>query len=381
MSGTAPGEPGGPVAVGKSPDSEIRQFPCKQCGANLTFQPGTTHLVCPYCGHQEEVPVSAEAIREYDLNDALLNRPATRGWGTETRSVRCVNCGATTTFSAEQVAGVCAFCGSGQVVQEPGREDLIRPESVLPFKVDRKQAVQRFRDWLGHLWFRPNALKQSGELAKIAGAYLPFWTFDAFTSSWWTAEAGYYYYETETYQEQDEQGNWVTKERQVQRTRWQPASGYHEQFFDDELVCASKGLPQNLLNGVTPYQLEELTAYNPGFLSGFMAEEYRVDLPEGWEKAKQSMEGQLYSACASEVPGDTHRNLNVDTAFSQQTFKHILLPVWIAAYLYQNKTYRFIVNGQTGRVSGEAPISWWKVAGAVLLAVLIALIIWYFTRR
>lgn len=374
-------DPEGPLAVPAPREESVRKFPCKQCGASLTFSPGTTHLACPYCGHQEDVPQTAEAIREYDLNDALLNLPHSEGWGTETRSIRCENCGATTTFAAAQVAGACAFCGSSKVVEQPPREDLIRPESVVPFQVDRKRAVQCFRDWLGKLWFRPNALKKSGELAKIAGAYLPFWTFDAHTASHWTAEAGYYYYETETYQETDSQGNSVTKTRQVQKIRWEPAWGHHEQFFDDELVCGSRSLPERLLMGVRPYQLEALVDYNPAFLSGFMAEEYQVALPEAWEAGKNSIEAQVYDACGREVPGDTHRNLSVDTAFSQQTFKHVLLPVWIAAYLYGGKTWRFVVNGQTGEVCGEAPLSWWKIAGAVLLAVLIGLLIWYFTQK
>lgn len=377
-----PADPQPPVAVRETPPEGVRQFPCKQCGANLTFAPGTTHLTCPYCGHQEDVPVTREAIREYSLNDALLNRRQTpTGWGTETRTVRCENCGAATTFAQAQVAGQCAFCGSSKVIEEAAREDLIRPESVIPFQVDRKQAVERFRNWLKGLWFRPNSLKQSGELAKIAGAYVPYWTFDAFTSSYWTAEAGYYYYETETYQEQDSEGNWQTKTRQVQKTRWEPASGHHEEFFDDELVCASRGLPEKLVGGLAPYELAALADYNPGFLSGFLAEQYQVDLSEAWELGKKSIEAQVYSHCAAEVPGDTHRNLDVDTAFSQQTFKHTLLPVWIAAYLYRGQTYRFLVNGQTGKVCGEAPLSWWKIAFAVLVAILIGLLIWHFAGR
>jgi DNA-directed RNA polymerase subunit RPC12/RpoP len=359
----------------------VRRFPCKQCGANLTFAPGTTELVCPYCGHREEVPVTQEAIREYPLNDALLTMPVEHGWGTETRSVRCENCGATTTFAAAQVAGACAFCGSSKVVEEPGREDLIRPESLVPFQVDRKKAVEAFRHWISHLWFRPNALKQSTALAKIAGAYLPFWTFDAYTSSYWTAEAGYYYYETESYREQDSEGNWTTKTRQVQKIRWEPAAGHHAEFFDDELVGASRGVPGNLLNGICPYELPALRPYDPGFLSGFLAEEYQVDLAAAWELGKASIQSQVVAHCAAEVPGDTHRNLNVDTAFSQETFKHVLLPVWIAAYLYQNRTWRFLVNGQTGKVSGEAPLSWWKIAGAFVLAALVALVIYLLTQR
>jgi hypothetical protein len=357
------------------PAEAVRKFPCKQCGASLEFAPGQSTLVCPYCGFKEQVPVTAAEIREYDLESTLLQMPKTEGWGTERRTVRCENCGAVTTFQEGQVAGECAFCGSGKVVEQAGSANLIRPETLVPFRVTREQAVAAFRKWISGLWFRPNDLKHAGQLAKISGSYLPFWTFDAFTSSAWTAEAGYHYYETEHYTETDAQGNTVQKTRQVQKTRWVPASGHRQDFFDDELVCASKGLPPHLIEHICPYDLQALAPYDPGFLAGFAAEEYQVDLQGGWGLARERIQAEVNSRCAGDVPGDTHRGLNVHTAYSQMTFKHLLLPVWVAAYLYNNKSYRFLVNGQTGETSGEAPLSWWKIAGLVLLLLIIAGII------
>lgn len=355
---------------------KARQFPCKQCGASLDFAPGTRELYCPYCGHRDPIPTTAEAILEYDLEEALLRLPREEGWGTESRAVRCANCGATTVFAGEQIAGSCAFCGSDKVRLEETRSRLIRPEALIPFQVTRETAVRCFREWLGRLWFRPNDLKRLGELARIQGAYLPFWTFDAFVTARWTAEAGYHYYVTETYQERDAEGNLVTRTRQVQHTRWESASGYHEQFFDDELVCASTGVCERLSHAVCPYDLAELTAYDPRFLAGFVAEEYQIDLTGGWERARAQMEAAVHAACAAAVPGDTYRNLRVRSAFSQMRFRHILLPVWIAAYQYRNRAYHFLVNGQTGEVQGEAPLSWVKVILAVLAALAVALALW-----
>ncbi len=359
---------------------EVRKFPCKQCGASLEFRPGQASLQCPYCGHKEEIPRTEQAIREYDLDAALRSLPRTEGWGTERRTFHCENCGATTNFAPGQVAGACAFCGSGRVVERPSATNLIRPESVVPFQISREQAVARFREWIGGGWFRPNNLKHAGQLAKISGAYLPFWTYDAFVSSHWSAEAGYHYYETETYTETDSEGNHVQKTRQVQRTRWEPAAGYREDFFDDELVCASKGLPPNLIRGVCPYSLESLAPYETSFLAGFAAEEYQVDLRGGWDEAKGRMDSEVESRCAGDVPGDTHRYLSVQAAFSQMTFKHLLLPIWVAAYLYNNQTYRFLVNGQTGKASGEAPLSWWKIIGAILVAAVVIIVIVMLTK-
>jgi DNA-directed RNA polymerase subunit RPC12/RpoP len=355
--------------------TEVRQFPCKQCGANLEFRPGQVDLQCPYCGHREHVPSTPQEIREYDLLSALNSMPRTEGWGVERQSLHCENCGATTTFAPGQVAGKCAFCGSGQVTEKGSAGNVIRPETLIPFLVTREHATQLFRKWLGSGWFRPNALKTTGELTKLQGAYLPYWTFDALASASWAAEAGFHYYVTETYEEEDENGNVVTRTREVQHTRWEPAWGTRQDFFDDELVCASTGLPPNLLFGIAPFSMEQLAAYDPSFLAGFVAEEYQIDLRGGWDKAEDSINGKVYSLCAGDVPGDTYRNLHVDTAFSQMTFKHLLLPVWIAAYHFNNQSYRFLVNGQTGRTAGEAPVSWWKVIGAVLVAVVIIVIV------
>lgn len=360
---------------------EVRKFPCKQCGAGLSFAPGQSVLKCPYCGYQEEVPVTAQAIQEYCLETALSQIPHSEGWGTERRTLRCENCGASTTFAPGQVAGECAFCGSKKVVEEATNKQLIRPETLVPFTVKRDEAVGKFREWISRLWFRPNNLKHAGQLAKISGTYLPFWTYDAFTSSYWTADAGYHYYVTESYTDTDSNGNSVQRTRQVQKTRWVPASGQRQDFFDDELVCASKGLPPKLIGGICPFELEQLVPYESAFLAGFVAEEYQMGLEEGWNVAHARMEAELQARCGGDVPGDTYRFLQVQSAYSQRSFKHLLLPVWVAAYLYNGQSYRFLVNGQTGKTSGEAPLSWWKIAGAVLLAILAILLFLYLRGR
>lgn len=372
------------IATGAArPEDAVRRFPCRQCGAGLSFAPGQTALECPYCGHKETIPVTEAQIaeiREHDLIAALERLPHTEGWGTERRTIQCNNCGAVTAFEPGQVAGSCAFCGSAKVSERPGAANLIRPESLIPFQIPKEKATQLFRQWIGSRFWAPRSLKQLAELAKINGAYLPFWTFDALTSAHWTAEAGYYYYETEYYTETDSEGRTVQRERQVQKIRWEPASGFRQDFFDDELVCASTGLPGRLLAGIVPYDLTKLAPYEAAFLSGFSAEEYQIDLRQAWAQGQEQIERKVYQLCAGDVPGDTHRNLHVDAAFSQLTYKHLLLPVWIAAYLYGNRTWRFLVNGQTGRCSGEAPVSPWKVAAAVAIALIVALVIFFLIR-
>jgi len=207
------------------------------------------------------------------------------------------------------------------------------------------------------------------------GAYIPFWTFDAATFSLWTAEAGYYYYVTVQVREN---GRMVSK--QERRTRWEFASGSLSLFFDDVPVPASRGIDAPLCREIEPFPTEELTPYEPSYLSGFLAEENAIDLPEALEHAKERMRGDIRTACAAEVPGDTHRNLQVDTTFSALAYKNALLPIWIAAYDYKGTPYRYIVNGVTGKASGHAPYSWIKITLAVLAALIVAFFVLQYSQ-
>jgi DNA-directed RNA polymerase subunit RPC12/RpoP len=344
-------------------------FPCQNCGAQVAYDAGTQALKCPYCGTQQAVPQKGPAGppggREIPIEEGL--RLAARGFGTPVTQVSCKDCGASVNVAPGEQTARCAFCGSQQVLAQDAPGTAIRPESLVPFKVDKAGANKRFEDWLRTLWFRPNDLKRMAKLQEMGGVYVPFWTFDAWARSDWTAEAGYHYYETEWYE--DANGNQQT--RQIQRTRWEYASGWRQDFFDDTLVCASKGLPPELVAKFESFDTKQLTAYDPRFLAGWRAESYAVDLMPAWGSAQQSMTRVQDARCGRDVPGDTHRGLSVRNQFSHVTFKHVLLPVWIAAYRYGGKPYQFLVNGQTGEVVGKAPWSTAKIVLAVLAAVLL----------
>lgn len=349
--------------------AKARKFPCEGCGADLRWDPGVTALKCPYCALEKRIAASAEQIRERAV-DAALRTPRDLGWGAERKVVVCKRCGAHTTLDPHIAAGACAFCGTSAVVETPPDAKVVRPEGLLPFRITRASAMQSFRGWLSRLWLRPNDLSSVSRVEKMQGVYIPFWTFDAATNSVWTAEAGYYYYVNVQVREN---GRMVT--RRERRIRWESAAGTLEKFFDDIPVPASRGIDESLCRNIEPYPTADLTPYEPSYLSGFLAEENAVDLPEALEKAKERMRGEIRSACAAEVPGDTHRNLEVETVFSALAYKNALLPVWIAAYDYRGKPYRFLVNGVTGACTGTAPWSWIKVTLAILTVLTIATIV------
>jgi rubredoxin len=346
-----------------------KKFSCPSCGGEAQWNPAKKLLVCPFCGTtspaQAELDAAGkEQIVEHDLVAALRGLPdAARGWQAEKTSVKCQSCQAISVFDAARVGQRCDFCGSTALVPYEEVKDAFRPESLLPMKISEDQVRDSIRQWYASRWFAPNKLKHAALTDIVKGLYIPYWTFDAQVHADWTAESGYYYYETETYTD----ANGRQQTRQVQKVRWQPSAGALDHFFDDELVPASRGVQPEMLRQIEPFpSTTELVPYNAGFLSGWVVERYQIDLVTAAKLSRDRMEREVYALCAAKVPGDTHRNLNVETDYSGQTFKHILVPIWLLIYNYGTQHYQVVINGYTGRIAGKYPKSWVKILFAVL---------------
>lgn len=343
-----------------------KHFPCPGCNADLEWSAGQGDLTCPYCGHvHKDSPASTLGFRPntHALDEVGERLRSSPGWGTARKELRCGSCGATTEVEPQIEATACAFCGSAQLDVKQGDGELLRPDAVAPFAVEKNEAIRKFRGWLAGLWFRPSRLHQLASLGNLTGTYLPAWCLDASTSSTWTAERGHHYWEEEEVRGADGK----TETRRVQHTRWEPAHGAYDEDFQDVMVVASKGLEQAHLQELQPFALDRLGTYDARFLQGYVAERYQVGLDEGYDRARRIMEAAVTAACARAVGGDTHRNLQVQTDFTDPRFKLLLLPVWIAAYQYGGRTFRFLVNGQTGKATGTAPYSTAKIVGFILL--------------
>jgi DNA-directed RNA polymerase subunit RPC12/RpoP len=352
----------------------VVQHPCSHCGAKLDYAPGAEALKCPYCGFEMPIPKSAAQIIEQDYL-AFLDKASQEKESQETQRVQCDKCGAQTTMPEETAAGICPFCGANMVFTGSASR-LIMPEGILPFKVTSRNAFEAFRHWIQKLWFAPNSLKQYAKSEnKLAGVYIPFWTYDSNTTTSYVGARGDYYYTTETYTTV-ENGRTVTRSRQVRHTRWTPASGVVNNAFDDILILASKSLPGKYAERLEPWDLANLAPYADEYLSGFRAESYQISLPQGFEAAKNRMDPIIQSAIRQDIGGDEQQIHSAQTDYGNITFKHILLPVWLSAYRFREKIYRILINARTGEVQGERPYSAWKITGAVLIGlVLIAIIL------
>jgi hypothetical protein len=350
----------------------LQKHACPACGAQAEWNPGKQKLVCPFCGTESPYVIDRETgkVVELDLVTALRELPeADRGWQAATRSVQCQSCRAVMVFSADRVGQNCEFCGSPALVDYQEIKSPIRPQGVLPFRVDRNKVRDDIRGWWRSKWFAPGRLARTAMVDTVHSLYIPYWTFDARVHCPWEAEAGYHYYVN--VEGRDSKGNRVV--RQEQRTRWEPAHGEIDHAFDDDPVPGTQGLPMDLLRQVEPFPTQEVVPYDTAFLSGHVVEHYKVVLIEAAERSQQQMHAALERLCAAQVPGDTHRNLRIFPAFSGRTFKHVLVPVWLLAYNYRAKAFQVIVNGYTGKIAGNYPISIWKVLLVLLLIAIVVL--------
>jgi hypothetical protein len=273
--------------------------------------------------------------------------------------LRCRQCGAQT--QTDDLSGACSFCGA-PVVVEVSNDPQVAPEAVVPFALDQRAAQDAVRAWVRSRWFAPGRLKKVGASETMKGTYLPFWTFDASTESDYQGQRGEYYWETETYT--DSNGN--EQRRQVRRTAWYPASGHVARDFDDVLTPGTTQLASRQLAAVGQCSLEEAVPYQPDYLSGFRTLRYDVEPDQGLGHAKAQMADVIDGDCRYDIGGDEQRVSWVSTAYADIMFKLVLMPVWIAAYLYGGKTFQVVVNGRTGTVVGERPYSTAKIALAVL---------------
>lgn len=339
---------------------------CPSCSASIKFNPANGKLTCPYCGYEEEVAApeleSEQMAHELDFHEAMER--GSFNWGEEKKTVICDACGAESIYDALEVANVCPYCGSNHVM-EVASENALEPNGICPFQVTREQADVNFQKWIKGKWFAPNEAKRSAKAEAFHGVYLPYWTFDSNTTSHYSAQYG----RSRTVRDKD--GNTHTV------IDWYHTSGIYQEFIDDFLVRATKRYDEGLLRKVEPFNTNGSLAFNKDYLTGYIAERYSIGLDEGWRTAQRGIHNHLSSQITSQIMArhaTVHvRGLHFSTTHSNITYKYVMLPLWVSSFKYKGKVYQFLVNGQTGKVGGQSPISAVKVTITVLIIALVVL--------
>ncbi|MFC8923544.1 hypothetical protein [Cellulosimicrobium sp. NPDC057127] len=351
--------------------AELVRTRCRSCGSQLAFAPGTRALECVACRARVEIVHGAgEAVDEHAY-DAWLATGAAPVAHASGQALACDGCGATTHGTDLSVA--CQFCGGHLVVAAPV-DGVVEPEAVVPFAVAGDAARDAFRTWVRSRWFAPGALKRVGDTESLHGTYVPHWTFDADTTSQWSGQRGDAYYVTV--------GDGENR-RTERRVRWTPVAGTTRRAFDDVLVPASTLVPERDLDRLGPWRLERAAPYRPEYLAGYATARYDVDPPHGLERAKDEMAPVIRGDVELAIGGDEQRVHGISTAYAAVMFKLVLLPLWIATYVYAGKQWQVMVNANTAEVVGQRPYSPWRITLAVLagLAVVAAVVVWYLTTQ
>jgi DNA-directed RNA polymerase subunit RPC12/RpoP len=353
------------TATGTAGGRDGQSYPCGACGATVEFSPGAGTLTCPYCGHEQALAEVPRQIREHPVEELATSaaKPRAAVLGADHAFV-CPGCGART--ETDDLSARCQFCATA-LVADPELTERVVPEAVVPFGLDRVAARERLRTWTSSRWFAPSSLKKVTEAETFKGSYLPYWTYDAATTSHYRGERGEHYYTTETYTT-TENGETVTRTRQVRHTRWYPARGTVERAFDDVLVAGTAHVGGERLDKLTPWPLDEARPYQPEYLAGFQTVRYDVEPEDGLATAKERMAVTIEADCRADIGGDEQRVHSVDTRYDDVTFKLVLLPVWFLTYLHAGTPWQVMVNARTGEVVGERPYSAAKITAAVVVA-------------
>jgi hypothetical protein len=315
-------------------------------------------------------------VEEHDLQAGLQKQARDRaaaGSTAGTQEVQCQACGGTVTFTGTLTATQCAYCGEPiQRDRVHAAPDRVPVDGLLTFAVEGAAARRSLADWVKGLWFAPSEFLKRGVDGRLEGVYLPYFTFDAMTSTAYQGMRGDHYWV--------EVGSGQQKRREM-RTRWTPAWGDFQRFFDDVLVPAVQALPAPLLEKLEPWPLQGVIPFTPDALAGKLAHTYDVDLPAAAGHGRRRMEAELEAEVRHRIGGDEQRVESIRTGWAGLTYKHLLLPVWLLAYRYQGKSYRVAVNACTGEVHGERPWSPWKIGAAVVLGLIAAGVVAYLAQQ
>lgn len=358
-----PGLPGTGMIEAELVDEDGRKYvgpPCPTCGSP---REGSSRF-CAACGAPLETRDGPVAVSgESGASQSAL----------PSHTFQCHHCGSEVATSVDQRSYVCPFCDSSYVTEIPlERSGRQRPEFVIGFAVTASEAKESFFRWLReNSWFRPGDLASKAIAERQKGIYLPFWHFAMFAASDWSANIGEYWYRTETYTARDSQGRTVTRTRQVRETEWFPLNGSHGRYYYGFLVPATKGISQQEAAAIQPYRLSAMVRYRPYFLAGWMAEEYSVSMEQAIQQTKSEFRQRQEAEVRGFLPGDTASGVEVRTRFELNGSDLVLLPLHVLSYRYRNRVFRFLVNGQTGKVIGEKPWSGKRITAFVILVVLI----------
>lgn len=347
---------GAPAVTQDVIEVKAQVFLCPQCGGHIAYSSDDRQLTCDYCGYilvNDTAPVQPFiADQAEQVLDFVLPTTPAHCWAESQRRLACEQCGAVLMLHAEEKSIECPYCASRQFIETSASEKLVDPQLIMLMRLDEQKVLKSIKLWLGKGLFIPDDLRLALSQLKMRPAYYSGWTFDGTLEVNWACEV---------------------KEGNGRYSQWKPRSGVITRFFDDILISGVRALDSQLLAQIMPFDLQDVVEFNARYLAGWPALIYDRSLSDASLLAREQVTKIVRSEMDYKVePGREKRNLSPrGSGWSGMTYKHVLFPLWTGSYIYRNKVYKLIVNGQTGKVGGVKPSDPVKIGLSILMGLIV----------
>lgn len=321
----------------------VSDHKCPNCDAVLKFDPITGKWKCEYCASI----FSLEEVDTFHKNRKDTEKESSKK---DFSSYKCPDCGAEIVMDDETTATFCVYCGNTAIIKNKMQGEFA-PSKVIPFKTTKEQAIQKFTEYNKGKLFIPNEFTNKNNIEKISGIYIPFFIYDC------EADADINVSASKVSTWSDSRYDYTKKDTYNVET----AGTMH---FENIPVDGSTRFPNDIMNSIEPFLYNDLTDFNPSYLSGFLSERYDTSIDELFEIAKARATSTANTSLLNTITGYTFKTIkNSNTKITKNnTSEYVLLPVWMLNVKYKEKFYTLAMNGQTGKFVGNVPIDKRKVA-------------------
>lgn len=347
--------------------ADINNYKCPNCAGTMQFDGSKGRVVCDYCGSDFDVKEIDKLMSE-SSESASLNTPdewtcEATGWDPQgLQAYSCPSCGAGLVCDDTTASTSCPYCGNPTIVPSQ-LEGALQPEVVVPFKVDKAQAVEKLHKFYGKKFFLPKAFKNENAIQDVHGVYVPFWLYDGMACG----DATYHAEKKHT----TRQGDY-----EIEKTEHYVVHRSGEVKFEKIPADASSKMPDDLMDSIEPFDYKELQPFSKGYLAGYMADRYDVTKEENAERAKKRASNTLDDLLEETVTGYTSKHKAFSNIHVRQgKITYAMMPVWMLTTKWKDKNYTFAMNGQTGKMVGNLPMDKLKAFITTLISFVIPLAI------
>ena len=337
--------------------ADLKEYKCPCCGGGIHFDIGIQKLKCPYCETEFEIE-AIEAIKDEEdsQTDDIFTWETTAGsqWeeddGNNLKSYECRSCGAQIMADATLASSKCPYCDNPIVMTDRFDKGL-KPDYVIPFKLDKAYAMKRYEEHMKKKFFLPKVFKDQNHIDEIRGLYVPVWLFD-----------------TDAKAEIDYRGtrirHWSDSKYNYTETSFYSIHRGGEIGFETIPVDGSTKMPDDLMESIEPFDFNEAVPFQTAYLAGYLSDRYDVDADESIDRANYRVKCTAEDAFRNTVYGyDTVTVQNSNIELQKGSVKYAMYPVWILNTTWNGEHYLFAMNGQTGKFVGNLPKDKSKATG------------------